>query len=988
MGQPKPLQVIALVLTGLAAACAAPCPAGDSSPQHVSPNILSNSGFEDGDDAWTFWTRPGDVKRATFEIDREVEFEGDGSLRVSSPAGVPANVFSAERVPCRGGTAYTLSVYARTVDGQGLQIALWTMKADYTAIEITAGATPVTSDQATFKRFSTTVVLPPECAYVRPILIAEGGTIWWDAVQLEQSAEATPYVQGWGHLEMRKAHRKVAHKYARAIIDHSRLRDVSDQLERLVVYMKEAGLDAHSAHTTAKRTSADVAALGRTLQTDAVVPTYLEFDYDAIAERLSDAIGRASDARDEAAELLAGSTDWFTRAEVLPHDTSLVSVHKRDLLKRFIVFPLIGTGPGHFRKDSTDWEMLRIFGFDAVCSFVGGWMYQRVQDGASLDEVVADRFERLDALIARNAAEGFKTSIWVEPDDIVWALQKEHGTDVYLHDADGNYYRKSRIHNSANIWHPAVVAHLERFMAEMGSRYRDNPDVLCYEIFEEPSLVLSDPRPKPGSTLAHVPSGYSAPARRAFRAYLVEEYDSLSALNEAWGTAHKSFDEIDPPQELSGPDSSTAALYDFCRFRTTSHAEFFGRLVTALQKADPVHAVVPQFIPMFYGWRSSGNDAFLLADAGWDFYAAHDWPGLGPAWETAYTYSAAHWAGKPLWNEEYIWSSWVRRDQGEAALWAGARLGVWRQFAWGKRCLELFAWDSGWDTEFEGDWNNCLLNKRARRIIPRYAAGVFPVMAARMDRLCRDVYDTRIVHDGVGMLVPTTTILSDKNMHSVIWWAEKMSRQLLTNHWKPLFFPEDLVLEGKADLDDFKVVVVPPAPLAPAELGQKLAAWVEAGGTLVWTGQFGVAGKNSEPAFNFDKLVEAAPHSPFLKGVKEAPLGGGRLVRVTGDGLNRDASLLNQIVERVVKVRAVYSSSRDVELILREAPSGDLVLVIVSLDVVRSSRTEIAARGRWGRVVDIGIDGGAPIPVDFDGQCTRFTVRTGAGEGLLISLTR
>ena len=62
------LNMMALVLTGLALTCVARYVGGEPSPQPVSPNILSNSGFENGKLAWTTWNRPGDVNHVTFEM--------------------------------------------------------------------------------------------------------------------------------------------------------------------------------------------------------------------------------------------------------------------------------------------------------------------------------------------------------------------------------------------------------------------------------------------------------------------------------------------------------------------------------------------------------------------------------------------------------------------------------------------------------------------------------------------------------------------------------------------------------------------------------------------------------------------------------------------------------------------------------------------------------------------------------------------------------
>ena len=770
------------------------------------------------------------------------------------------------------------------------------------------------------------------------------------------------------------ADRQAAHGYVRAIIGLSELRDVADQVDRLHLYLRCVG--AAGATDALARLDRQIGELSALLQTSSPAPAYGDIDYAAIEAELAKAMRLAVQSREGARHRLAARFPWFQAQAPADRGAVLQSTHKEALAQRFIVFPLLLSGERDYYGGHEDWQLLRILGFEAVCPWVGNWLYRRPAPGATVDDIIAEGLTRLDALIARNAAEGLKTSVWVEPEDIVWALEGQVGPGVFLQAADGTRYQRSRIHNSVNIWHPEVAAQLERFMTALGEHLSDSPDVLCYELFEEPALVLSNPKPKPGEALSHKPAGYSEQAREQFRSYLRDRYGTVEALNASWQADWKSLDDVRPPDKLSGPDVNANRLYDFCRFRTESHAEFFARLVRALQKADPNHAVVPQYLPMFYGNRSSGNDPFLMASAGWDFYSTHDWPGQGPAWETAMTYSAAHWAGKPQWNEEYIWSNWVRREQGEEALWAGARRGLWRQFAWGKRCLQLFSWERGWESPFEGDWNNELLNRKVGLAIPRYAVGVIPGLARKLDRLAGFVYGTELVHDGLGMLVPTRTLLASPSEHSVIWWAQKMTRALLERHHKPLFFPEEMILDGRADLSRFRVILVPPCPLLPEAVAQGLMQWTRAGGTLVWVHEMA----------SFDEYLEGKS-SAFRSGVKETPMGQGRLVRIDQNAFNLTNELLDEVILREYPTRAVYSPSRDVELVLRRAEAGHLILLVSNLDVYRSADTHIRVRGRWPRVTDLSVEHSAPVPVSHDGDSTNLLVRTAPGEGMLLRFT-
>ena len=104
-----------------------------------------------------------------------------------------------------------------------------------------------------------------------------------------------------------QAERGTAHRYARAIIQESRLRGLADQLARLVVYLQHAGRNAAPAEASLRAVRADAASLEASLQVGSEAPAFARLDYDAIEKRLPGAIVRAAQARDAAADLLAGA---------------------------------------------------------------------------------------------------------------------------------------------------------------------------------------------------------------------------------------------------------------------------------------------------------------------------------------------------------------------------------------------------------------------------------------------------------------------------------------------------------------------------------------------------------------------------------------------------------------------------------------------------------------------------------------------------------
>ncbi|NQT84526.1 beta-galactosidase [bacterium] len=111
-----------------------------------------------------------------------------------------------------------------------------------------------------------------------------------------------------------------------------------------------------------------------------------------------------------------------------------------------------------------------------------------------------------------------------------------------------------------NIWDPAEQERWESYFRALGKHYRNNPNVLCYELFNEPDLHNYD-ADAPGSEFV----------REAFRKCLAGKFGTISALNEAWQSEYSSLDEILPA--VGEPRRRLTPLdYAFRRFRRLSLA--------------------------------------------------------------------------------------------------------------------------------------------------------------------------------------------------------------------------------------------------------------------------------------------------------------------------------------------------------------------------------------------------------------------------------
>lgn len=160
--------------------------------RNLVPNSSCESGAKPGalPEGWHIWMEnPGSAEAGS---DMTLARFGSCSLKVANPGKGGANVTTGS-IPCEPNTQYVLSVYVRTQDA----VSTLTMGAkDAEGKVITWGldggqVVPGTTD---WVRIVHVVTTPANCVYLVPHLTNRGGTIWWDACQLELGAEATVYV--------------------------------------------------------------------------------------------------------------------------------------------------------------------------------------------------------------------------------------------------------------------------------------------------------------------------------------------------------------------------------------------------------------------------------------------------------------------------------------------------------------------------------------------------------------------------------------------------------------------------------------------------------------------------------------------------------------------------------------------------------------------------------------------------------------------------
>ena len=122
--------------------------------------------------------------------------------------------------------------------------------------------------------------------------------------------------------------------------------------------------------------------------------------------------------------------------------------------------------------------------------------------------------------------------------------------------------------------------------AELGRRYATHPAIELWHVNNEYGC--------------HVALDYSSSAESAFRDWLRRRYDSIEALNDAWGTAfwsqaYGSFDEIVPPR-FAPYSRNPGQVLDFRRFSSDALLDCFRMERDALRAAGVTLPITTNFI--------------------------------------------------------------------------------------------------------------------------------------------------------------------------------------------------------------------------------------------------------------------------------------------------------------------------------------------------------------------------------------------------------
>lgn len=483
--------------------------------------------------------------------------------------------------------------------------------------------------------------------------------------------------------------------------------------------------------------------------------------------------------------------------------------------------------PEHWPEErwAADAHLMRAAGLSIVRIGEFAWKQMEPAEG-SFD------FGWLDRAIDTLAAEGLKILLGTPtPTPPAW-LVRAH-PEILQVGADGHTRQfGSRRHCCANS--PIYREYTQRIVTRLAERYANHPAVVGWQIDNE--FGCHD-----------TARCYCRRCVEAFRRWLENRYQTIEALNEAWGAVfwsqgYNDWREIEPPH-LTVTEPNPSHVLDYYRFASDSWVDYERLQVSILRRYAPGAPISHNYMGNF-----PDLDYHRLAEpldwVTWDSYPTGYQEKMGkqaylpgePQPDLAYDVGDPYITGfcHDLTRGIKRAPHWVMEQQCGNVNWAdyntGVRPGTPRLWTWhaltkGANAVVYFRWRA---VRFgQEQMHSGLRNHDASA-----AVGYNDVCAMLSERELMDAISSE-------PLEPQVAILSDYND----LWALQLQPHRKEFHYQRLQFVyygalqrlgiQTDVVSPQVDLSRYRLVIAPTVFLVDEQLTAKLRAYVENGGTLL-----------------------------------------------------------------------------------------------------------------------------------------------------------
>jgi len=414
--------------------------------------------------------------------------------------------------------------------------------------------------------------------------------------------------------------------------------------------------------------------------------------------------------------------------------------------------------------------------------------------------------------------------------------------------------------------HPGVRQAAERFMQAVARHVKDQPAFLAYDLWSEPHIVqwaYFDYLPQPALFC------YCHHSKRRFRQWLKARYGDIDRLNRAWYRRFSSWESVEPPRFISL--MTYTDFIDWQRFiidKITQDLAWRARTVKAVDPVHPVtsHSAVPAVmtVPLLEQGEPDDWQVAQVVDVwGTSFYPKHvgAHETADPVVRGAYldsTRSATASLGRPYWLGELQGGHGYVGTFAEPASADDIRAWTWGPVAHGAKGLCFYAWrpmSRGYESAGFGlthpDGSPTERSRAAgevARVVDRHADLFVSAQVPQSDVAIVWNNDANILWGCLrekSPYVPSRSLLGIYRAlfehHIPVDFIHP--DQLASGRPAPVADAPELLAPGSVagvapgprplEVDRYKVVYMPFSIMVRRDVARGLAAYVQAGGTVV-----------------------------------------------------------------------------------------------------------------------------------------------------------
>jgi beta-galactosidase len=375
---------------------------------------------------------------------------------------------------------------------------------------------------------------------------------------------------------------------------------------------------------------------------------------------------------------------------------------------------------------------------------------------------------------------------------------------------------------------PVFREHALRLVRALASRYAGHPALVAWHVNNELGC--------------HNVYDYSDDAARAFRSWLSDRYETIQALNDAWGTAfwsqqYSDFDEILPPRQAASHPNPTQQL-DFKRFSSDALKEHLRAEKAVLREITPDVPVTTNFMVMGMKPMNYADWAAEVDFVSNDHYVVQPNPQARDELSFSANLTGMLAGGRPWFLMEHSTSAvnWqpvnVPKRPGELARDSLTHV------AYGADAVCFFQWRQ----------SKAGAEKYHSAMLPH--AGTDSAVFRSVAALGKQLRDLSTVAGSARAVAPVGIVFDWES-----WWASEQDshptdrvryRQEALDWYTALLdngIRADVVPTGGA-LEEYRVLIAPVLHVVPGTLKDRLTRYVDGGGHLVTTYFSGIVDQN------------------------------------------------------------------------------------------------------------------------------------------------